>query len=259
MLTYLSSSCIDDCRISTWLTWLWFKEGQSVSWHQTQTLGAIETASICLNALNWYISYNVRGRCGAGNNIKGWQGDAGKMAEGSQNLLGLDQFSQSEAETWTGWDGDATETAPYLSVCPHHLSSVMALPHLTLCLVPNTLLILTFRSWQLNPGCSICFSTLRQIASANLSDGWFPEKIWEAGSPKPWHQAPHQWIIMTINITRKGVWEKKKNKKPNPREKTSSFSISGRIHTRARAHVFTTLCPRSPTLLQGNDSWSTTD
>lgn len=59
-------------------------------------------------------------------------------------------------------------------------------------------------------GRGICFSTLRQIASANLSDGWFPEKIWGAGSPKPWQQAPHQWIIMIINITRQGVQEKRK-------------------------------------------------
>lgn len=85
-----------------------------------------------------------------------------RMAEGSQNLLpaGLDQFSQSEAETWTGWDRDATETVPCLSVCPHHLSSVMALPHRPCVLSPTR-----YSFWRSAPGSWI-------LAAASASQPW---------------------------------------------------------------------------------------
>lgn len=105
MLTYLGSSCIDDCRISTWLTSLWFKEERSVSWHHTQTLGATETASICLNTLNWYISYNVRGRRGAGNNIKGWQGDAGQWQREARIFYLQDWINSPRVKQRQGQDG----------------------------------------------------------------------------------------------------------------------------------------------------------
>lgn len=71
----------------------------------------------------------------------------------------------------------------YPSVYQYHLSSVMALPPPTLRLVLNMLLIMTFPILADKPGCSISFSTLRQITSASVTDGWFPEKCEEQDLP----------------------------------------------------------------------------
>lgn len=142
------------------LTSLWFKEGQSVSWHQTQTLGATDTVSVCLNTLHWYISYNLRGRCGTGNRIKGWQGNAGKWPREARIFYLQDWINSPRVKQRQDGDGDASETAPYLSVCPHHLSSVMALPHRPRVLSPTR-----YSFWRSAPGSWI-------LAAASASQPW---------------------------------------------------------------------------------------
>lgn len=58
------------------------------------------------------------------------------------------------------------------------------------------------------PGCSICFSTLRQITAASLTDGWFPEKCEEQDLPHL-HMAHGPLIILIINTRRQRVEEKR--------------------------------------------------
>lgn len=68
--------------------------------------------------------------------------------------------SQREAKRRREWDEEAIQPSLYPPVYQYHLSSVMALPPLTLVLVLNTLVILTFPYWQPN------------LAAASASQPW---------------------------------------------------------------------------------------
>lgn len=95
------------------------------------------------------------------------------------------------------------------------------------------------------PGCSICFSTLRQITAASPTDGWFPEKREEQDLPHL-HIAHCQLIILIINIRRQRAEEKW--------WKGLYFSF---IHPAVREHVF--FLPTLLTLVQSYVSRPTFD
>lgn len=153
----------------------------------------------------------------------------------------LDQFSEWSKEEKEM--GKQSRQPLHRSAYQYHLSTVMALPELTLCLLMNSLFIQTFSYWQTN------------LAPTSASQPWdkSPESVWLMDSflktvasriSQTSTTSQCQLIIIILNIKRQCV---PKMLKIGDHDKT----ITVCTHHEASEHSIITFS----TLFQSNTAW----